>query len=392
MKLPGYYSSGEFAKMAHITKKTIRYYDQHNILKPSYVNENGARFYTDGDFARLQQILLLKYLGFSLDDIKEMTISDDDHFLSNSLKMQLKLIEDRIGQLQLVKEVLGETAAQADSGETIDWSLLLQRMNLSGMEKSLRNQYQNASNISSRISLHSRYAVNPQGWFPWIFAQCGLEAGMQVLEVGCGDGSLWIQNADKVPDNLSVTLSDISPGMVRDARNAVGGEDPRFSFRVMDCQKLPEPDACYDRVIANHVLFYCEDISRAAREISRVLKPGGIFICSAYGREHMQEIGRLAAEFDDRIVLSADKLYDRFGKEDGARILRPFFSSVEWIPYKDSLNVTEAEPLISYILSCHGNQNQYIVDRYNDFRNFVRKRTAKGFFITKDAGIFLLRK
>ena len=35
MKLPGYYSSGEFAKKAHITKKTVRYYDEHNILKPS---------------------------------------------------------------------------------------------------------------------------------------------------------------------------------------------------------------------------------------------------------------------------------------------------------------------------------------------------------------------
>ena len=67
MKLPGYYSSGEFAKKAHITKKTVRYYDEHNILKPSYVNENGARFYNDDDFARLQQILFLKYLGFSLD-------------------------------------------------------------------------------------------------------------------------------------------------------------------------------------------------------------------------------------------------------------------------------------------------------------------------------------
>ena len=225
MKLPGYYSSGEFAKMAHITKKTIRYYDEHNILKPSYVNENGARFYTDGDFARLQQILLLKYLGFSLDDIKEMTISDDDHFLSNSLKMQLKLIEDRIDQLQLVKEVLGETAARVDGGEEIDWSRLLQRINLTGMEKSLRNQYQNASNISSRISLHSQYAQNPLGWFPWIYEQCRIAPGLRVLEVGCGDGSLWTRNADKVPQQLSVTLSDISAGMVRDARRAVGQED-----------------------------------------------------------------------------------------------------------------------------------------------------------------------
>ena len=37
MKKDGFYSSGEFAKMAHITKKTLRYYDAHNILKPSYL-------------------------------------------------------------------------------------------------------------------------------------------------------------------------------------------------------------------------------------------------------------------------------------------------------------------------------------------------------------------
>ena len=67
MKKDGFYSSGEFAKMAHITKKTLRYYDAHNILKPSYLTPYGARFYSDEDFARLQQILLLKYLGFSLE-------------------------------------------------------------------------------------------------------------------------------------------------------------------------------------------------------------------------------------------------------------------------------------------------------------------------------------
>ena len=60
-----YYTTGEFARMAHVTIRTIRYYDKQNILKPSYVTEAGARFYTDEDFARLQQILLLKYLGFS---------------------------------------------------------------------------------------------------------------------------------------------------------------------------------------------------------------------------------------------------------------------------------------------------------------------------------------
>ena len=97
MKKEGFYSSGEFARMAHVTVRTIRYYDSHDILKPSFVNESGARFYTDEDFTRLQQILLLKFLGFSLNDIKNMTIGDMDyHFLSDSLEVQLKLVRDKI--------------------------------------------------------------------------------------------------------------------------------------------------------------------------------------------------------------------------------------------------------------------------------------------------------
>ena len=47
----------------------------------------------------------------------------------------------------------------------------------------------------------------------------------------------------------------------------------------------------------------------------------------------------------------------------------------------------EPEPLISYILSCHGNQGQYILDHYKEFQSYVRKKTEGGFHLTKDAGI-----
>ena len=65
-----YYTSGEFAEKAHVSIRTIRYYDQKNLLKPAARTKGGARRYTDQDFAKLQQILLLKYLGFSLSDIR----------------------------------------------------------------------------------------------------------------------------------------------------------------------------------------------------------------------------------------------------------------------------------------------------------------------------------
>lgn len=393
MKKDGYYSSGEFARMAHVTLRTVRYYDKQDILKPSLVTESGARFYTDEDFARLQQILLLKYLGFSLDDIREMTIGDSDyHFMLNSLNIQLRLVRDRIEQMQLVEKAIQDTAQVIQEQHTIDWSQMLNLIHLTGMEKSLKNQYQNATNISSRINLHNLYSQNKQGWFPWIFQQCHIRPGLRILELGCGDGTLWTENLSLIPEDISITLSDISSGMLRDARRAIGSSDTRFAFRAFDCKKIPYKDEIFDLVIANHVLFYCDDIPAVLKEVCRVLSPGGHFLCSAYGKAHMQEVSQLVEDFDDRIVLSADKLYERFGRENGRKILDPFFPDAKWHSYEDFLLVQDAEPLISYVLSCHGNQNQYILDHYKEFRAFATKKTAKGFRITKDAGVFLCEK
>ena len=389
MKKEGYYSSGEFARMAHVTLRTIRYYDKQNILKPSYVTESGARFYSDEDFARLQQILLLKYLGFSLDDIKEMTIAGTDyHFMLNSLNIQLKLVRDRIEQMQLVEKAIQDTTELIREEHTVDWSQMLNLIHLTGMEKSLKNQYQNASNISARISLHSKFSMNKVGWFPWIFEKLDLRPEMRVLELGCGDGSLWIENMEKIPNDMHILLSDISEGMLRDARRVIGAEDRRFDFSVIDGQQIPLEEDLFDLVIANHVLFYCDDIDKLCREVRRVLKPDGRFVCSTYGADHMKEVSQLVQGFDERIKLSADKLYERFGRENGKSILESYFDEVEWEQYEDSLLVPEPEPLIAYVLSCHGNQSQYITDRYKEFQIYVRKKTAKGFEITKDAGIF----
>ncbi|MDO4329963.1 MAG: methyltransferase domain-containing protein [Lachnospiraceae bacterium] len=393
MKKPGYYSSGEFARMAHITLRTVRYYDKNNILKPSLVTESGARFYTDNDFARLQQILLLKFLGFSLDDIREMTTDDSDyHFMLNSLNIQLKLVQDRIEQMQLVEKAIRDTSQAIQEEHSIDWSQMLNLIHLTGMEKSLKNQYQDASNISARINLHSLYSKNPQGWFPWIYEQCRILPGMEILEIGCGDGALWTGNRPSLPEEIHITLSDLSEGMLRDARRSIGSADSRFSFQVFDCHQIPFESETFDLVIANHVLFYCQDIPRVCQEVSRVLRPGGCFLCSTYGSHHMKEVSQLVQEFDDRIVLSADKLYERFGLENGRQILLSYFSQAEWKLYEDSLLVPDSEPLISYILSCHGNQNQYLLDSYQEFRSFVKRKTANGFSITKEAGIFLCRK
>ena len=416
MKIPGYYSSGEFARMAHVTLRTVRYYDKKNILKPSFVTESGARFYTDQDFARLQQILLLKYLGFSLEEIREMTIEDNDYkYMLNSLNLQKKLVEDRIEQLENVKRAIENTTAAIETDHKVDWTQMLKLIHLTEMQESLKSQYKSSSNISARIRLHKNYSQNKEGWFPWILRlllsshQVPSDHAPRFLELGCGDGSLWLENARRIPEKADITLTDISDGMIRDARRSLS-QNPEilssqkekgyhFHYGIIDAQRTPYrlkteeiPDQSFDYIMANHVLFYCHDIPQIFEEIHRILKDDGLFLCTAYSGRHMHEIRDLAQKFDSRIVLSGEKLYDVFGLDNGADLLRETFASVKLVTYPDAIELDQAEPLIEYILSCHGNQNQYLLERYNDFRSFVEKNVADGFHITKDSGAFLARK
>lgn len=391
MNRKGKYSSGEFAEKAHVTLRTIRYYDKMNLLKPSMHTEAGARLYSDQDFAKLQQILLFKYLGFSLEEIREMTLaSADPHFLNESLKIQKRLLQERQEELQSMILAVDQTSAALEQKHEIDWEQMLNLIHLTDMETELRTQYQNATNINARIALHRDFSVNPEGWFPWLFRQMPLKPGMRVLELGCGNGALWLENLSHIPSEISILLSDSSEGMVREVQHKLS-EDRRFSFQTIDMDQIPYPDQSFDLVIANHVLFYSADLEHTLKEIRRVLKPEGTLAASTYGAKHMKEITQLVQEFNPEIHLAAENLYDQFGLENGEEILKPYFGSVMSRRYEDSIEISEADPLISYILSCHGNQNRLLLDHYKEFHEYVEKKIEKSFHITKDAGMFLAR-
>lgn len=70
----GYMTVGEVAKKVGTTVRTLQYYDKEGLLSPSAESEGGRRLYTDKDLVILHQILSLKSLGFSLNDIKQRLI------------------------------------------------------------------------------------------------------------------------------------------------------------------------------------------------------------------------------------------------------------------------------------------------------------------------------
>ncbi|WP_338779956.1 MerR family transcriptional regulator [Metabacillus sp. FJAT-52054] len=95
------YTIGQFAKKTGVTVRTLRYYDQQEMLKPSFVSESGRRYYKDDDLVVLQQILSLKFLDFSLQQIRELLAAADGD-LTSSLRMQKELMTQKQNHLNRV--------------------------------------------------------------------------------------------------------------------------------------------------------------------------------------------------------------------------------------------------------------------------------------------------
>lgn len=374
-----YYKTGQFAKLANVSERTIRYYDKIGLLKPSFVMENGYRQYSDLDLLKLQKILSLKHLGFSIEEIFPMVM--DNTNLKESFELQIDLIEDKISHLQSLKDALKRASQTPD----LRWNMILSLVQLSNEETNIIEQYKNAKNLNDRISLHEKYSTNKQGWFNWLFNQIDFSRVNRLLELGCGNGKLWQENRIDLR-NREIFLSDISEGMVEEVRNKLGSD---FNCIVADAEKIPFKDKYFDTIIANHVLFYLNDLNLGLKEISRVLRPNGILYCSTYGKNHMKEITEIVQSFDSRINLSNYSLYDIFGLENGESILSKYFSNIQRMDYRDSLEITESKPLIDYIMSCHGNQNEILGPRLNEFKEYIEellKNNGK-IVVTKQAGL-----
>lgn len=390
-----FYTAGEFAKKAGVTIRTIRFYDNKGLLKPSSVSEAGYRLYTDEDFAKLQRILTLKYLGLSLEDIFMSMMNDrDSDYLKKSLDVQMEIVKNKISHMLLIEKSIHEAKKMIEENDQFDWSKIINIITVLNMEKDLVEQYKDSTNLNVRISLHDRFGVNKQGWFNWIFDKVNMSFKDKILELGCGNGELWRNKENEIPKGAEIILSDISEGMVNDARVNLKNFQDEIQFQIIDCSELPYEDGTFDIIIANHMLFYVKDREKAFSEIKRVLKTGGYFYCSTYGLKHMKEIVELTKSFDSRIILSEVNLWQLFGLDNGEVQLKDWFEEVEKHLYEDCLIVDEYKPLLDYILSCHGNEHEILKDRYEEFEKYVKSKVEKNgaFKISKHAGIFQCRK
>src|SRR5215211_3139627 len=110
------------------------------------------------------------------------------------------------------------------------------------------------------------------------------QSGDRVLELACGPGGLGLAAAERVAPGGEVVLSDIASEMTQIAAKraeALGLDN--VTTVVLDIESIDQPDAAYDVVLCREGLMFAVDHGQAAREIRRVLRPGGRVALAVWG-------------------------------------------------------------------------------------------------------------
>lgn len=266
--------------------------------------------------------------------------------------------------------------------------------------KKLRSeQYADSSNLNARADLHDLFSVNERGLHLWEFDHLLQLASGRILELGSGPGYVWVKNQDRVPADWRVVVSDLSAGMLFEARDRTSQLMPNLTYAVIDGQRLPFPDRSFGVVTAHHMLYHLPNIRHGIGEIRRVLDRSGYLLAATNGEDHMKEIRELVHALSDDLIFgsrdacgSASAL---FMKENGRSFLSDFFDEVDWIEYQDALRITDPKPLEEYVLSFPGNASEVFASdqMMSKLREAIRSKMSDDgvFYVTKSVGMFVAK-
>lgn len=257
--------------------------------------------------------------------------------------------------------------------------------------ENVKTQYEDDKNLTVRAGLHAKHSTNPKGFAAWLFEQYRFAENDSILELGCGNAGQWAGEIEKLPSGCRLLLSDFSKGMVAAAK-AKHALYKYVSFAQIDIQNIPAGEEGFDVVIANHMLYHVPNLDLALSEVSRVLRPGGLFYCATNGNGGMRAFLRGVLQKHGLDARAFEKDVS-FSLQNGANALKRHFFAVERVDYDDALAVTETRDLIDWLvsaLSVTGYAEENMRGLYDYFEK-IRLRDG-AIHIPKECGMFICKK
>lgn len=253
--------------------------------------------------------------------------------------------------------------------------------------------YPDATGVDARAALYARYRKETKPFARWAFGEMDLPDGGRVLDLGCGPATLWASNADRFPEGMRLTLCDLSPGMLRDARARLDGAGIAAARTRANAEALPFPDGAFDAAVANHMLYDVVNLDAALAGLRRVLRPGGVLHATTNGARHLGEFRDALLSAGLRVEFSQRPAHGRFDLFTGATALSRHFAMVTTIRREEHLDVDSPEPLLAYADSIDHVRERLTSDIRRSFREIVNREIAEqgAFRVNCESGLLVAR-
>lgn len=207
----------EFARLTKTTVRTLHYYDQIGLLKPSFEKSNGYRVYTDADLLKLQQIVTLKFMGFSLAQIKEL-LESKGYEAAKSLKIQAGAIKDEIARLREAARAVDEVLKLLETKGRIHRQKLIKIMEVIQMGEDVKKTW------------HEKFFTEAE---LKEFQEVGKKYTPEMIEAY---QRRWKELIDEVKQNLGAgPASEIAQSLAKrwaDLFNEAYGEHPHLKAQI----------------------------------------------------------------------------------------------------------------------------------------------------------------
>src|SRR5215210_2197998 len=131
---------GELARRTGLSVRTLHYYDEIGLLSPSRRTGSGHRLYTTGDVVRLQQIKSLRYLGFSLEEVREY-LDRPDLSPRRVVELHLSRLREQIEFQQKLCARLEEISVRLGSTAEVSAEEFVRTMEVISMSERLEKDY-----------------------------------------------------------------------------------------------------------------------------------------------------------------------------------------------------------------------------------------------------------
>lgn len=129
----------DLSKLTGVSVQTLHHYDRVNLLKPSLRLANGYRVYSEKDLMILQQIIALKFFGFTLSEIKDLL--QEERSLLLHFDAQVKVLEQKAASFQEAAETLKGIVAAVDNNQSIPWETIIQMIEVYKMTAHLEHDW-----------------------------------------------------------------------------------------------------------------------------------------------------------------------------------------------------------------------------------------------------------